>query len=140
MEHRWGRRIEVDIPIHVTLASAPLMKRAQLSNLSMTGGLIKADFKFRVLSRVHVVFGPLLNDLSATPNLTGYVARDYRHGIAVEWFGWSSPAVTDFLRGWVSAAQADDLRSRVKRSDVELRDLVARERDDGKFDETNMHC
>ena len=125
MEHRWGRRIDVDIPIHVTLAGTPLMKRAQLSNLSMTGGLIKADFKFRVLSRVYVVFGPLLSDLAATPSLTGYVARDYRHGIGVEWFGWSSPAVTDFLREWITPAQADDLRSRVKRSDQELGDFVA---------------
>jgi hypothetical protein len=63
MEHRWGRRIAVDIPVKVVAPGVSLMRPAQLADLSVTGALIKAEFTLRVRSRIQIV-------VEATPTVT----------------------------------------------------------------------
>ncbi len=97
MEHRWGRRIVVDIPVLMTTADSSLNTPAQLANLSITGALIKADLRPRVLSRVQIVFGSSLNRLGHLLIIPAYVVHNHQHGIGVEWLESASPAVTDLV-------------------------------------------
>jgi hypothetical protein len=97
MEHRWGRRIVVDIPVLMTNADSSLNRLAQLANLSITGALIKADFLPRVLSRVQIVFGSSLNRQGHLLIIPAYVVHNHQHGIGVEWLESASPAVTDLV-------------------------------------------
>jgi len=52
MEHRWGQRVVVDVPIR--LVAGPFSGRsARLTNLSVSGGCIKSSFELRPLARVN---------------------------------------------------------------------------------------
>ncbi len=95
MEHRWGRRIAVDMPIRIAVAGSPC-KAGRLSNLSITGALIKADFRLRVLSLVIIVIDSSKD--SDASRIAGYVARLDRHGMGVEWCAIAAPAVIDLVR------------------------------------------
>jgi len=97
MEHRWGRRIVVDVPIQMAAVGNSL-KSALLANLSVTGALIKADFRFRAPPRVRIVFVSSVQPQQEALSLAAYVARHNRHGIGVEWCELASPAVTALLR------------------------------------------
>jgi len=111
MEHRWGRRIVVDIPIQMTAAGQSLMRRARLANVSITGALIKADFRPRLLSRVQIVFGSSVDPQADDLSVAAYVARSNRHEIGVEWCELASPALTNLLRaaGAPLTGQIDEL-------------------------------
>jgi hypothetical protein len=98
MEHRWGQRIVVDMPIQLIAADKSLTRSAQLANLSITGGFVKADFRPRLLSRVQVVFASALSPPAGALSIDAYIARNSRHGIGVEWCELASPTVTDLLR------------------------------------------
>jgi len=98
MEHRWGRRVAVDIPIQVTSEDMLFMREAHLANLSITGAMIRADFRPRLLSRVQIVFGSSTSPQPDAPSIAAYVARNNRHGIGIEWCELASPIVTGLLR------------------------------------------
>ncbi len=98
MEHRWGRRVAVDIPIQLTSADVLFMREAHLANLSITGAMIRADFRPRLLSRVQIVFGSSLTPEPDSPTIAAYVARNNRYGIGIEWCEVASPIVTELLR------------------------------------------
>jgi hypothetical protein len=58
MEHRWGKRLAVDIPVRLSL---PLLsaKRGRLTNVSLSGGFITTLVDVRILCRMLVAFeGP----------------------------------------------------------------------------------
>jgi hypothetical protein len=97
MEHRWGRRIVVDIPVYVTAADRSRTMSAQLANLSITGALIRADFRPRVLSHVQIVFASPQGREEDLLSISAYVVHNYRHGIGVEWFAPASPAVSNLV-------------------------------------------
>lgn len=122
MEHRWGRRIAVDIPIQMAAPDASLMGSAQLANLSITGALIKANFKLRVLSRVQIVFESSVRPQDDALSIAAYVARNHRHGIGVEWCEFAPPAVTELLR-----AVTTQLSTRIERAEPVTSSLVTRQ-------------
>jgi len=82
----------------MTAANASLIKQAQLTNLSITGALVKVDFRPpRVLSRVEIVFGSSVSRQGDALRVAAYVTRNYQKGIGVEWCEWASPAVIDLV-------------------------------------------
>jgi hypothetical protein len=97
MEHRWGRRIAVEIPIQM-VAKGISLKSALMANLSVTGALIKADCELRVLSRIQILVESPTRPQKDALILAAYVAGNYRHGIGVEWCEWASPRVTELLQ------------------------------------------
>ncbi len=83
MEHRWGRRITVEIPIQMVAQGS--LRSGLVANLSVTGALIKADYQLRMLTRVQIFFESPTRPQKDALILTAYVAGNYRHGIGVEW-------------------------------------------------------
>ena len=98
MEHRWGQRMVVDIPIRMTIANTLLWMQARLENLSVTGALVTADRIPRLLSLVQIVIGTWPSRLGHDLSINAYVARHYRHGIGVEWCESASTTVTELLK------------------------------------------
>lgn len=103
MEHRWGHRIAVDLPIRIAAADASLWKTGRLTNVSITGALIRSDSRFRLLSLVSVVIDSRTVNNSDSRRIAGYVARIDHHGIGLEWVERAAPAVVDLVR--VSSSQ-----------------------------------
>jgi len=107
MEHRWGQRIVVDMPVQMTASDAPRSRSAQLINLSMTGAFLKGEFMPRRLSRVQIFFGAVRDAQGEAMGIAAYVTRNHRYGIGVEWSELGSSAVIDMLR---AAGKGQDSR------------------------------
>lgn len=97
MEHRWGERIKVDLPVQ--LAAPPLLLRsARIANLSLSGACIQADFELRALSRIEVLIVIPIRSGSDTARLTAYVTRSDQIGSGVEWCEYAPPVITDLMQ------------------------------------------
>jgi hypothetical protein len=97
MEHRWGRRLAVDIPIRLRLPLCTA-KRGRLTNVSLSGGFIATVVDVRILTRLLVVLdGP---DHSQTDAVTvaAYVARKTDDGLGVEWCEFAPAAVVELVK------------------------------------------
>jgi hypothetical protein len=104
MEHRWGKRVAVDIPIRL---GAPLFvaKRGRLMNVSLSGAFIQTTVDVRVLSRVDVMVEiPGRPKREAVP-VSAYVARKSEVGIGVEWFEFAPSIVTQLIRSAAAKRQ-----------------------------------
>ena len=97
MEHRWGERVGVDIPVRLT-AQPFFVRDARLTNLSLSGAFIDAGFDLRVLSRIQVVIELPLLFKYATPIIAAYVTRKFKDGIGVEWCEFAPQAVIQLIR------------------------------------------
>jgi hypothetical protein len=99
MEHRWGRRVEVNIPVQLRTAKASPMGIGQLANLSVSGALLIVDCSLRILTQIHVRLECSLLPQHEAPTIAGFVARHHCHrGIGVEWCESAPTLVTDLLR------------------------------------------
>jgi len=110
MEHRWGERVAVDIPIRLLATHLLLVGSGRLVNLSLSGGLIATDLDLRVFSRVQVVVESPLQEKHVAPTLAAYAVRKCIEGIAVEWCELAPPAVAELCR-------AASIRPRAQRAD-----------------------
>jgi hypothetical protein len=103
MEHRWGERIVVDIPVQVSVP--PLAIGAgRVLDLSISGAWISGKFDLQPLARALVIF-----DLSVGGNpeplpIACYIARVRAEGIGVEWRELAPQIVSDLLL-FATAAQ-----------------------------------
>ena len=105
MEHRWGRRIAVEIPIRIG-AMLFSTKRALITNLSLSGAFIKTHVDLRVLSHLQVVLDIPGRPRREAVSVMGYVARKAEDGIGVEWVDFAPSVVAEIIR----AAAPDQAR------------------------------
>jgi hypothetical protein len=97
MEHRWGKRLAVDIPVRLSL---PLLsaKRGRLTNVSLSGGFITTLVDVRILCRMLVAFeGPWLAQHDAV-TVAAYVARRDENGFGVEWCEFAPAVVVELVK------------------------------------------
>jgi len=97
MEHRWGERIGVYIPVRL-YSRAYALKHGHVANLSVSGAFIKSDAQFRLLSQVQVKFDLLHQPRHHAPTVDAYVARQYKTGVGIEWCEFGPAPVTRLLR------------------------------------------
>ena len=97
MEHRWGERVRVDIPIRVILHPFSV-RNARLADFSVSGACIKADFDLRVLSRIKVAIELPHRSKHEAPTVGAYVARRLKDNIGIEWCEFAPPAVSRLLQ------------------------------------------
>jgi PilZ domain-containing protein len=97
MEHRWGERVGVDIPVRIT-GHPFTVRTGRLSNLSVSGAFIRADVDVRPLSRILVAIElPQLPKRDA-PMIPAFVARKLKDGIGIEWCEFKPPAINRLLQ------------------------------------------
>jgi hypothetical protein len=105
MDHRWGRRVQVDFPVRVA-AHRFALRDGRLIDLSVSGALIEADLDARMLSRVQVTLILPAYPRHEAPTVEAYVARKHGHGIGVEWCEFAPRAVRELLRETVNGSLA----------------------------------
>lgn len=97
MEHRWGERIKVELPVQ--LAAAPLSLRdACIVDLSLSGACIQAGYELRALSRIEVCIVIPFKPGSDASRITAYVTRSSNVGIGVEWCEYAPPVITEMMQ------------------------------------------
>ena len=97
MEHRWGERLPVDLPVRVS-AHAFSLRDGRLTDLSVSGAHLAADIEVRPLSRIEIsILWPQRLRADVAP-IAAYVARKYRDGFGLEWCEFSPPGVAELLR------------------------------------------
>jgi PilZ domain len=111
MDHRWGRRVQVDFPVRVA-AHRFAVRDGRLIDLSVSGALIEADLDARMLSRVQVTLLLPAYPRHEAPTVEAYVARKRGHGIGIEWCEFAPRAIRDLLRETVNGSFALYDRSR----------------------------
>jgi hypothetical protein len=105
MEHRWGQRVGVDIPVRI--AGQPFSVRSgRLSNLSVSGAFIRAEFQPRLLSRIHVAIEAAQWSRHDAPTIAAYVARRTKAGIGIEWCEFAPPDVSRLLQSFTARRHA----------------------------------
>jgi len=95
MEHRWGARVPLDLPVLLRWSDAPRIA-GRLRNASVSGGLIELDEHIAVCAAidVEIAAGPRGRKL----DLPACVVRAGLGYIAVEWRDMGEPALVELLR------------------------------------------
>jgi hypothetical protein len=96
LEHRWGERVQLNLPVHVS-ASASAEVGGCVKNLSLSGALIKADCELRLntLIAVRIQLPP---PSSCAGVLNAYVSRKLKQDVGIEWCEFAPNIVKDLLR------------------------------------------
>ena len=97
MEHRWGERVGVDIPVRIT-GHPFIVRTGRLSNLSVSGAFIRADLDLRPLSRILVAIELPHQPKREAPTIPAFVARKLKDGIGIEWCEFKPPEINRLLQ------------------------------------------
>jgi hypothetical protein len=96
MEHRWGRRFRVNIPVRV---SAGALGRVDgcMKNLSLSGALMKSDCDLRLHTLIEVRI-ELPPPSPRAGVIKAHVSRKLKEGVGIEWCEFAPNVVKDLLR------------------------------------------
>jgi hypothetical protein len=96
LEHRWGERAWVNIPVHVSVRASAEVDGC-MKNLSMSGALMKADCELglHTLIAVRIELPPPLSRVAV---LKAYVSRKLKDAVGIEWCEFAPTIVKDLLR------------------------------------------
>jgi hypothetical protein len=97
MEHRWGERVGVDIPVRIT-GHPFTVRTGRLHNLSVSGGFIRVDSEVRPLSRIFVAIELPHRPKRDAPIIPAFVTRKFKDGIGVEWCEFKPAAINRLLQ------------------------------------------
>lgn len=97
MEHRWGERVRIELPVRIT-AHPFAVRTGRLLNLSVSGAFLKVDFPLRPLSRIQVVFDQPQRAKCEAPTIAAYVTRRYKDGVGIEWCQFAPREVSKLLQ------------------------------------------
>lgn len=96
MEHRWGERIRMDMPVRVSadeVAGIPGCMR----NLSLSGALLRIDANLRLNALIEVSVE--LPQPSHSPAiLLAHILRKGKEDVGIEWCEFAPIVVKDLLR------------------------------------------
>jgi hypothetical protein len=96
MERRWGERIQIDVPVHLSDDKVAGI-RARMRNLSLGGALFKIDANVRLNALVEVSIE--LPQPSKPPAiLLAHVLRTRDEDVGIEWWEFAPSVVKDLLR------------------------------------------
>lgn len=107
MEHRWGERIVVDIPVQVSVPPL-VIGTGRITNISISGAWISGRFDLPPLARAFVVFDFSLGELREALPIACFVARVRAQGMGVEWRELAPQIVSDLM---LLAAGTDHARA-----------------------------
>ena len=90
MDHRWGKRIELDVPIRVMHPAMSRCGAGQLRNVSLGGALIISSLESNVGARVQVAIHDSVID--------AYLVRRSGPAFAIEWTEFAPNEVIHLVR------------------------------------------
>jgi hypothetical protein len=95
-ESRWGDRVNVNIPVHVSV-DALADAVGYMKNLSLSGAFLRGDVDFKLHSLIEVSVKMPLPSQHAEA-VTAYVSRKAKEGVGIEWCEFAPSVVKDLLR------------------------------------------
>jgi hypothetical protein len=95
MEHRWGERVRVNLPVYVS-AGAYTGFDGCMKNLSLSGALMNSDWDLRLhsLIEVHIQLPPS----PRVDIIKAQVSRKLKEGVGIEWCEFAPTIIKDLLR------------------------------------------
>jgi len=106
MDHRWGHRIELDIPIRVMHPVVLRCGSGRLSNISLGGALIISSLDSNVGARIQISI-PLDTDGTLCESvIDAYLVRKSDTAFAIEWAEFAPTTVIDLVRARASHPSA----------------------------------
>jgi len=105
MEHRWGQRVRVNIPVRLE-APPVAIGDARVLDLSVSGAWICGDFQRHISAEIEVIFELPPRTSRHPTRIRAYVARARRDGIGVVWRALAPPLISELL-GDLTVAQGD---------------------------------
>jgi hypothetical protein len=106
MDHRWGHRIELDIPVRVM---HPVMSRCgtgRLNNVSLGGALIISSLDSNVGARIQVSIPVAADGTTYESVIDAYLVRRSDTAFAIEWAEFAPTEVIDLVRAQPSPPAA----------------------------------
>jgi hypothetical protein len=103
MEHRWGERMVVDIPVEVSVPPM-VIGPGRVLNLSISGAWISGKFDLSPLARAMIIFDLSMGGVPEALPIACFVARVRPEGMGVEWRELAPQIVSDLLL-FASASQ-----------------------------------
>lgn len=96
LEHRWGERIRVNLPVRLS-ANALDAVDGCMKNLSLSGALMKAECELRLHALIEVRID-LPTPLSRVAVLNAHVSRKLKQGVGIEWCEFAPAIVKELIR------------------------------------------
>jgi len=110
MEHRWGRRIPLEVPVRLDLGGRP-MGRGILRNASLSGALIETALELPTFTNLVVVLPVSTEAAPGSAELAACVVRREVAAFAVEWRDMACQPIVELLEkysGRRAASLCDD--------------------------------
>ena len=94
MEHRWGERLKVELPVRIWTGYGSV-GAGQVVDLSVSGAFIATRLQVPLLSPVNVVFRARRYNgrLRESPVYVAHVVRREANGFGIEWFDFATEDV-----------------------------------------------
>lgn len=95
IEHRWGERIRVNIPVQVSAQTSPKVG-GRMKNLSLSGALMKTECELQLHALIEVSI-----QQPPSPSATivkAHVSRRLKEEVGIEWCEFAPRVVKDLLR------------------------------------------
>jgi hypothetical protein len=102
MEHRWGTRIPLDLPVNLEV-DGQRIAAGRMLNASISGALIATSARFPVLAAVKL--GVLHTAGGQALELQARVVRNEAGAVAVEWLDMACDGLVSLLRVQDASAQ-----------------------------------
>jgi hypothetical protein len=115
MDHRWGERVFVDLPVRISTHRYPATL-GRLSDVSVSGALVKINLDARVLCRIQLALILPHRPRRNAQIIEAYVARKQAGGLGIEWCDFAPRAIGELLRDIALRQQ-----SRIRLIGVEVR-------------------
>jgi hypothetical protein len=96
LEHRWGERVRVNIPVRLQAAALPRAEGC-MKNLSLSGALLKSGCDLRLHSLIDVDIA-LPPPSSRTVVIKAHVSRKFPEGVGLEWYEFAPSIIKDLVR------------------------------------------
>ena len=96
MEHRWGQRVTLEIPVTLAVAGRTL-GRGVLRNASISGALIETALELPVFSNLVVSLPSHGESAPRSADLHACLVRRAPAGFAVEWRDMACPSIVALL-------------------------------------------
>ena len=96
MEHRWGQRITLELPVRLEVGNRTLA-RGLLRNLSVSGALIETSLELPVFTNLVITLPAACEIAGQSAGLPASVVRTAPGGFAVEWRDMACPPVVALL-------------------------------------------
>ena len=96
LEHRWGERVRVDIPVHMSAAELDRIDGC-MKNLSLSGALMKSDCDLRLNTLIEVRI-ELPPPSARVAVVMAHVSRKLKEGVGIEWCEFAPTVVKDLLK------------------------------------------